>query len=72
MNANRVSEDARLAANLTYLVTRLDEMNAHVKALLTALLLVDPTGKFEDWEDGQGKPIGKRIASAIDKARASL
>lgn len=36
--------------------------------LLSALYMIDPTGKFTDWEDAHGNPIGAIICDAINKA----
>ena len=36
--------------------------------LLEALLLIDPSGKFVGWQDGNGIDIGRQINAAIAKA----
>lgn len=36
--------------------------------LLRALLLIDPTGQFADWQADDGTPIGPAIADAISQA----
>lgn len=36
--------------------------------LLKALLLIDPTGQFTDWQNDAGDPIGKEIAAIIAQA----
>lgn len=46
----------------------LRRLHAVNSELLVALLLIDPTGKFTDWHDGRGEPIGKRISTSISKA----
>lgn len=39
--------------------------------LLKALLLIDPTGQFTDWQNDAGDPIGEEIAATVAQATGS-
>ena len=50
-------------------VEKLKAVNAE---LLEALLLIDPTGEFEDWHDSNNNEIGFKIKRIIAKALGEL